>query len=317
MRRTASLFVAITLLGFSSPLLARDIYVSNVRGDDRLSGQRNERASVEEGPVRTIGRALALAAAGDRIVLHNAGVPYHESISLVGSRHSGTSSVRFQLIGNGAVLDGSAPVPADAWEHYRENVYRFRPRQLVHQQLFLDGKPLMRVVSEPLGAPQAELQPLEWTLHGGFIYFRTQPMRLPEDYTLSHTALPVGITLLHVRCVAIRDLVVQGFQIDGISAFNSAVDVQLEHVTVRGNARSGIAVGGASRVGVNACLVGDNGRAQLLALPLSETFVRGSELIANTAPAVVNQGGRVYIDGVPAGESAAEMPKELAAARHW
>jgi hypothetical protein len=96
--------------------------------------------------------------------------------------------------------------------------------------------------------------------------------------------------------VVVRDLVIQGFQLDGISAHNSARRVSIEGVTCRGNGRSGIAVGGASLVEVVGCLIGDNAEAQLLTLPLSETRVRDTKLLSNTAPAWVNEGGRVSID---------------------
>ena len=46
---------------------------------------------------------------------------------------------------------------------------------------------------------------------------------------------------------------------------------------------------------VDACLVGNNGRAQLLSFPLSETHVRNSKLLGNTAPAWVDRGGRFYL----------------------
>ena len=52
--------------------------------------------------------------------------------------------------------------------------------------------------------------------------------------------MPVGITLYKVRDVAIGDLTVQGFQLDGINAFDGAFDIQLSGVTCRGNGRSGI-----------------------------------------------------------------------------
>lgn len=280
-----------------SAAAGRDIYVNNLGGDDTFSGRQSESMADLSGPVRSIAKALRLAQQGDRIVLENTGQAYRESVSLVGSRHSGYSFQRFVIAGNGAILDGSAPVPAEAWEHYQGLVYRFRPPQLAHQQLFLNEKPIARVaVSGSAGEPP-ELEPLQWCLHGGYIYFRVEKMKLPEDYPLTYTHKQVGITLFHVRHVSIIDLTVQGFQLDGINAYNSAREVYIGRVTCRGNARSGIAIGGASLVEIEDCLIGDNGRAQLLSLPWSETHVRNCELLSNTAPAVVDQGGRVYIDG--------------------
>ena len=44
-------------------------------------------------------------------------------------------------------------------------------------------------------------------------------------------------------------------------------------VTAHGNGRSGVCVSGASIVELVGCLVGNNGQAQLLTLPLSETHM--------------------------------------------
>ncbi len=274
---------------------ARDIYVNNLDGDDAATGRSAQSSPDRTGPVKTIAKALRLAETGDRIVLAKTSEPYRESVSLVGSRHSGRSWQPFVLAGNGAVLDGSAPVPKDAWEHYLGAVFRFRPARLGHQQLFLKGRPAPRVMSAAVGGGVPELNPGEWCLHEDHIYFCVQPTRLPQDYELTCAALETGITLFHVEHVAILDLTVQGYQLDGISAFNSARRVRIAGVTARGNGRSGIAVGGASQVEIDACLVGNNGAAQLLTLPLSETHVRNSELLGNTAPAWVDQGGRTYV----------------------
>ena len=53
-------------------------------------------------------------------------------------------------------------------------------------------------------------------------------------------------------------------------------------------------MGGASLAEIDASLLGDNGQAQLLTLPYSETHLRSTHLLCNTAPGWVDQGGRVY-----------------------
>lgn len=281
------------------PAAARDIHVSNVAGDDRATGRAPQPNADLTGPVRTIAKALRLAERGDRIVLANTGEPYRESVSLVGSRHSGSSWQPFVLEGNGAVLDGSAPVPKDGWEHYLGTVHRFRPPLLGYQQLFLKGRPAPRVMPALFAQAPPELKPLEWCLHEEFIYFCTERDKQPEDYDLSFAALRTGVTLFHVEHVAVLDLTVQGFHLDGVHAFNAARRVRLAGVTARGNGRAGIAVGGASAVDVEACLAGNNGAAQLLTLPLSETHVRRCEMLGNTAPAWVDEGGRTFIGPRP------------------
>jgi hypothetical protein len=279
------------------PAAARDLYVSNVRGDDRATGGSQLSRSEMGGPVRSIGRALRLAEQGDQILIENTGEPYRESLSLSGRRNSGNSYVPLVIEGNGATLDGSQRVPDGAWEFYRGAVFRFRPAHLAFAQLFLKDHPLPQVVVSGLVDAPPKLEPLDWCLLGGYIYFCVDPTKLPDDYPLWYAAKPVGITLLHVDHVVIRNLVVEGFQLDGINALNSADDVRLVRVTSRGNGRSGITVGGASRVAIQECLVGNNGAAQLLSLPLSETHVNNTSLLSNTAPAWVDQGGRVYLDG--------------------
>lgn len=294
--RLGSLALA-TVLCSTSLAMGRDIFVSNTRGDDRFTGSQPAASPNLGGPVRTIGKALRLAIQGDRIVVENTGQPYRESISLVGSHNSGYSFQRFVIEGNGAVLDGSVPVPADAWEHYRGPVFRFSPRQLGHQQLFLNGRPLVRVWVEKWSDSPPSLEPLEWCLHDGFIYFHVEPMRLPEDYPLSYAYLQTGITLFHVDRVTIQDLTVQGFQLDGVNAHNSASRVELLRLTCRGNGRSGVAVGGASLVNLIDSLAGNNAEAQLLTLPWSHTHLGNTQLLGNTAPGWVDRGGEVVLNG--------------------
>ena len=61
------------------------------------------------------------------------------------------------------------------------------------------------------------MKPLQWTLNEGWIYFCVEPDRLPEHYQLSYARLQVGLTLYKVEQVAITNLVVQGFELDGIN----------------------------------------------------------------------------------------------------
>ncbi len=316
MRTALRVSAALTLaLLFVSAASGRDVYVNNLDGDDAFSGQYPTYME-RTGPVRSIAKALRLASQGDRIVLANTGVPYRESISLVGSRHSGYSYRPFTIAGNGATLDGSAPVPPAAWENHQGPVFRFRPPHLAHQQLFLNDRPAIRIFASRQAGGPPELGPLEWCLHDGYIYFSTDPgtTNLPQDYPLTYAEKRVGITLFHVERVAIVDLTVQGFQLDGINACNSAREITVLGVTCRGNGRSGMTVGGASQVTIDACLVGNNGSAQLLTLPYSEAGIRNTVLLSNTAPGWVDQGGRVYVDGERVEGGLEELAREAPAA---
>ena len=314
-------YILLILCCVSSSALAREIYVNNQAGDDRFNGAHPTSTDEAAGPLRTLGMALKIAQGGDKIVLAKNDQPYRESVTLWGSHNSGDVIQPFTIQGNGAVLDGSAPVPADAWEYYEGNVFRFRPPQKGYAQLFLDDRPAVRVVvnNSPLPAaitenspfPMGEglgvrakaaslpkLESLQWCLRNGDLYFCVEKRKLPDAYRLSYAALPVGITLLHVDRVLIADLTIQGYQLDGVNAANSATDVRLSGLTLRGNGRSGLAVGGASSVELYAALLGNNGYAQLLTLPYSRAFIKNSNLVPNpAAPAWIDQGGETDLNG--------------------
>jgi parallel beta-helix repeat protein len=281
-----TLAFVVVFLSLASTASAADWFVDNVAGDDRLSGYSPTSISNYDGPVRTIAKALRHASHNDRIILANTGEPYRESISLVG-RHSGDEQLPFMIIGNGAVLDGQLPVPDDAWEFHRGEVFTFQPGRLsAAQQLFFEGKPLVKGAGPDAAGRLPELGEMQWRYYGERIQFRPEKDRLPHSYSLTYAAQPVGITLYQVMHVEIRDLVVQGFQLDGINLHDSAFYVHLSGVTARGNGRSGISIGGSSQAALEACLVGNNGLVQVRTEGWSHTKLINCTLLDNTAPAL-------------------------------
>jgi len=275
---------------------ARDIFVDNVAGDDKNVGWRAQNQGDTSSPVRTIAKALRLARAGDHIVLANSAQPYRECVALVGTRHSGAAPrLPFVLDGNGATLDGSAPIPAEGWTHYRDNIFRFRPKSPGRPVLFFGGRAI-----PPLPLPQGtdnppRLEPLEWCAIEGAIYFAVQSNRLPPDYKLRFAELPTGITLYQVDQVVIRNLTIQGFRADGVAAAVGARNVILDRVTCTANGQSGVCVQGGAQVEIESCKLVGNGQSQLLTLPNSETHLLASELANDTARGWVDRGGRVYL----------------------
>lgn len=280
-------------------LLARDWFVNNRGGDDLFSGQIEQTGTLD-GPVRTITRALRMARAGDRIVLANSGEPYRESVSLVGGPHSGLPGHPFVIEGNGATLDGRTIIPPEAWESYHGAVFRFAPRRLAYQQLYLNNKPALRHPT-PRGGALPKLAPLEWFLDGGYLYFRIEDERMIDDYALSCAVEKTGITAYKVHDVVIQNLTIQGFQIDGIQVHDS-VECLVGGVVSRGNGRTGIAVVGASRARLDRCMLGDNAEAQLLVEYPARATVLECDLLPKAAPPIINRGGQVEVDGKPLAE---------------
>ncbi|HEV3003523.1 MAG TPA: right-handed parallel beta-helix repeat-containing protein [Pirellulales bacterium] len=268
---------------------AADMFVDNVAGDDLRDGRQAE-STGGNGPVRTLARALELVHAGDRVLLTNRGVPYREPICLSAARHCGNAVSPFIIDGQGATLDGLATIPAEAWQPYRAEVFRFRPAKMSFQQLFLDGKPAAQRKLDAFDRALPPLEPLEWCRHGGTFYFRVEQGKLPADYVLSCLGLQTGITLYDVHDVVIANLAVQGFRIDGINASDGVTRCELVGVTSHGNGRAGVAVCGSSGLRLDGCLIGDNGQAQLWAEGLADVTVDDSELVDVTAPAVRHEG---------------------------
>jgi hypothetical protein len=309
-----SLFLAAAWLAMSvSPATAITLYVNNLAGNDRYNGQAESQTGETLGPVRTIRRALHLASLADRITLVDTGEPYRESLTFSGRHNSGLKEFPFIFEGNGATLEGAEPMPKGAWQSYSDYVFWFRPPGLGHQQLFRDARPLTRrqIFNAASGLPK--LEELEWAMHGSRVYLRIEKDKIPRDYALTYAARRTGITLINVENVIIRNLTVQGFQIDGVNFHTADRNCTLLGVTARGNGRSGISVGPASRVAITECVVGSNGVAQLRTVGGGKAHLFASEIFADTAPLWEDRGGHLSIDGKDAREVAEEAkPKQPA-----
>ena len=70
-----------------------------------------------------------------------------------------------------------------------------------------------------------KLEPLQWCLLGGYVYFRVEDNRQPAEYQLTQTGHVAGVTLYRVRHVSLADLVLQGYQLDGLNAHDGAEQV--------------------------------------------------------------------------------------------
>jgi hypothetical protein len=295
-RLFAGLLFGVALACGDASVWARELFVDNLAGDDGNNGEAPT-PSLEAGPVRTIGRALALAKSGDRITVAKTPEPYREQLSLSAGNHSGIGAMPLTIAGNGAVLDGTAPVPPNSWELVRKQLFRFRPPRGGFHRLFLSGKPAVQVPVDAASGKLPQLTTAQWCSHEGYIYFATEANNAPRDYDLTYAALPTGITLYHVHDVVILDLVVQGFQRDGVNAADGVRNCRLGGLTLRGNGRSGLAVSGSSQVGCDGLLAGDNGRSQVHLERWATLGLENCNLLEGSAPAVENRGGRLYVDG--------------------
>ena len=260
------------------------LYVDNRRGSDAFDGTSAEAVSDQSGPTRSIGRALKLAQRGDTIIVRNTGTAYYESIQLSGPRHSGYENFPFTLVGNGAVIDGSRRIPANAWRNAGGSTWQMTPWRKGHYQLLLNDKPVPEHRPKA-GAKQRPAIPAgRWTAWKGSIYYQAMPLENPLDKPFRFAHLSVGLTLFNVRNVQVLDITFRNFRLDGVNAHDLCSRVMLEKVIVRGNGRSGVAVGGSAAVLVRNCVVEDNRFNSVLITELGGVKIEETKL--NQPPTV-------------------------------
>lgn len=285
------------LLVTAIPSGAADLYVNNRLGNDLSSGHT---ATPDElnGPLKTINHALEIACPADRVILADTNQPYREQISICGPRLHGFKGKPFTILGNGAVLDGTVRAELGAWKPLSGDVFAMTPRRLRFQQLFREGKPLKRAnLASGVEVAQA-LEPLQWVLARNQLLFRVEEGKLPQAYGLRHSGLQTGITLYNTHHVVIQDLIVQGFQQDGINCHELVRDCELRGVECRANGRSGLSTGGVSRVNATLSNFYDNGTVQVRTEGMSRLRLAKCE-VSKKSPgrAFEVRGGRLDANG--------------------
>ncbi|MBC7852710.1 MAG: hypothetical protein IAF94_04665 [Pirellulaceae bacterium] len=270
----------------------RDIFVDNLGGDDRNNGETLRAQGKSNGPCKTITKALRLVKSGDRInIIAHPGESYRESIAVQGGFSSGREGAPVQIIGNGAVLDGTTSLIDAEWDYEGNDLFSIRPRLMAHQQLFLGGNAAQRIPVTDGARPK--LAPLQWCLFEGKIHFRCEPGHIPSSYDPACCGLQTGITLYEVHDVVISNMTVRGFQLDGVNAHDTARRIDLLDVNSEDNGRSGFSIGGASRVRLDGCNAAGNGVSQVRTEGHSITRIVGGKLDESTAPAILSDGGKV------------------------
>ncbi len=246
----------------SSAARAANIYVDNRLGNDAFNGSVAIPQGALTGPVRTIGRGIALADRGDHIVIAKGSLPYFESISLSGPRSSGYPTVPFTIEGNGAILCGLRRVPAGGWERVSDDVWKLSLTKGTFIQLFREREQLQQLtIEQPLSLTERvdQLEPGQYLLNGQRVYYRQQAATEPARERFDFAADSVGVTLHNVRHIEIKDLTIFGFRVDGIHAQNLCDDVRLTNIQLHANGRSGLAATGSTTVTNSNVTFAENG----------------------------------------------------------
>jgi hypothetical protein len=281
MRHACRCFVLCAVAVLAAPataLQAATLYVNNQSGSDAYDGLASQVVSPISGPVRTLCRALQLASPSDIIVLADTGFPYLESVTLSGQRHSGLEHAPFVIEGNGAILSGAEPIPLIAWQRMGGNLWKVTPVRKGIYQLMLGAETAPEIPCPPDAPALPEIPPGHWCSWRGSIYFQAELTQLISNLPLAMAARDVGLTLLDVRHVQVRNLTIHGFRLDGINAFDGCDFVEVENVTCQHNGRAGMVVGGTSHITVRNAVLAENRRYQMLIRGLGAATLEDSQL---------------------------------------
>ena len=260
-------------------VFASEIYVDNSIGRDGDDGLTAEARDGNTGPLYSLERAVQLSHFGDTIVLRNTGKPYYGSISLTGSRHSGTPYRPFVIQGNGATISGLRSLPPGSWRQEGPQLWKLTLTRKGHYRLLRDGRPLPESFLEGCCIdPRPLLEPGKWVAWRGSLFFRQDGVDSPEEQAFSYAAEQTGISLHHVSNVVIANVILQHFRFDGLHAQGLCDGIVLDNVTSIENGRAGVVSSGASRIELFGGKLAANGRHQLLVLDRSTAIPIDSDL---------------------------------------
>jgi hypothetical protein len=254
------------------------LYVDNLQGSDAFNGTSPLPLDADSGPVRTIGRALALALPGTTIQVMNNGMPYFESFTITGARLRGFTQTPLTIEGNGAVVSGARSLPPRAWDPAGGDVWRLKFQRKGHYQLLLEGRPVPEFLPETPPGRRGEIPEGHYYAERGVVYYKSPPLTEPLSRPFQFGYEEVGLTLYQTENVLIRNITFQHYRLDGINAHGLCRNVTLENVTAVENGRAGVAAGGTSEVWLRGGKIADNRRAQLRISELATVRVDDTDM---------------------------------------
>lgn len=209
---------------------ARTVFVDNRTGDDTGDGVSAQT------PVRSLQRAVALCGPGDTLRLAP-GEPYRESLAF--GAKGGTATASIVVEGQGAVLSGLRPLPAETWQDRGDGLF-FLPNQTRQSAarpfLVRDGA----MVPRRDKVAQVGVEESCWDTTGA--HFRVAPGKTMADYQLAGTMLLAGVALTGGCYIEVRDLVCEHFANDGFNVHGSCQGLVFRNIVSRWNGDDGFSV---------------------------------------------------------------------------
>lgn len=256
------LLPTLILLGFTGlTAFAKTLHVDDVAGSDTNPGST-------DAPLKTIAKAVALAAPGDEICLAAHAHPLHDTL-VIGNR-SGTPDKPILFDGGGRTLIGTRPIVPEEWEEVRPGVYRskgYLPDALKPGKhllsfmsrwfIVMDGKVQRMGLVDKLRRPKLpapeDLTPGQWTfsIEEAAFYFAIQPGQSLADAKVEVPYIQNGVsTRGNVSHWIIRNVHVKRFINDGFNFHGACDHILLENISATECSDDGMSAHGQCRVTV-------------------------------------------------------------------
>ena len=233
MKSIPFIYLFILTAFLSTGIKAANVYVNNKTGDDSQDGSSAEQA------VLTLKQAVQLCSAGDTLHIANTGKEYRESLNF-GSK-GGTPSAPIIVEGNGAVLSGLSPLPAEQWQDKGNGLYFFacdvRKRMpAARPYIFFNGT----IVPRQKTPEQVKAEGSHISKEG--FYFRTADGKTIADYELEGTCRISGLILSGAGYIEVRNLICERFANDGFNVHGSCQGLVFRNITGRWNGDDGFSI---------------------------------------------------------------------------
>ncbi|HVJ83828.1 MAG TPA: right-handed parallel beta-helix repeat-containing protein [Planctomycetia bacterium] len=286
----------LAVVAVASPAPGRDIFVNNVGGSDTLDGGSHMVETGNHGPVRTLRKAMLIADPGDVIRIIPGAEPIREEIAISGGRQRG-GTARYPIVieGNGAVIDGAAPIEVEQFDRLAPQTYRLIGEEgPIHTggHLFVDGA---RANRGRLGSLAAN----EFAISSGRYVFKTEPKKSIEDYSFAAGRRTAGLVLYRTNYWIIRGLTFRNFAGDGAQVRGPAEGIAFEHCRFENNGRAGLAVQVNSKAEVRDCYVEHNVRAGVLGKAISSVTLERVKITGSAESVALDETRVREIPGDP------------------
>lgn len=219
------------LLALAATLSAKTVFVNNQTGADNNDGLSREK------PLATLAKAAPLLAPGDVLDIAP-GKTYHESLVM---SVNGTPSQPIVIEGNGAVLSGLEPVPAQGWQDLGNGLFlnpNKRYSGALRPRVFNERSEMISISEKN----PAKLKPGQALWNEKGIYMLTADGQSPANLPLFGFFKESGVIFTGQSYITVNNLTCENFANDGFNVHGYCRGLIFRNITARWNGDDGFSI---------------------------------------------------------------------------